>query len=297
MDDIEDCKRLMKVLEAEHQSLIDLLVVNSSAVIGFNIEQILAKDEADTIKNGIDTLDVQLATRISTLQFHRKYYRDHSLSTLFVERKPGLIVLNTQQTAVRTHVVSINKLKDTIMEMVNTNRDKHQRHEFMHRAFPRIMTDQFRRHIHIIDKPVSNAWFNWTSRPVPETFTIKEAIKYLENEKDNVKGLIDPKEWEAMLNININDLRGGQFKSVQRLKALKLLPIMTYKYKTELGEEKRNTKNANTPILLFNQDDHQLPKLSPLPCYAKPTDDQIKKSRAKKKTILNPYLKLVGVSK
>jgi len=298
MDEISKCKRLMDEIEIQHKHLIKLLVTNAGGVVGFEIEQIKAIDEPSAIKNGVDSLTVEKASRMSILQFHRKYYRAQQLSTQFVERMPGFIVVKGQHNAIRELVLSINRLKIEIMTIVNTDRNKYERHEFIHLNFPRIMTDQFRRKIHMIDDHVTNCWFNWVSRPIPATLTVEEGISFLEQEEHNVRGLLDPKEWESMIQVAIAELRSGLFESVQRVKSLKLLPIMVYKFRDSIGEEKRMTKNANTPVLLFEQDDDLTPKYSNLDSYIKPTDVKVKKNtREKNRKILNPYLRLVGVYK
>jgi hypothetical protein len=298
MSDEKVCDRLMKELDKLHKELIDLIVSNAAGVFGHTIEQVKAEDEASVIHNGIHSLEVKLDTRLGVIKAHRRYLRDSTLSTQFVERKPGLIVITAQKDLIKATVVQINTLKDQIMAIVNAGRDKHQRHEFIHHVFPRIMTDQLRRHIHIIHEDVKNAWFNWTSRPVPEKFSIEEAIFLLEGQTDNVRDLLDIHEWKALIKSNVEELRSGLYDHVQRSKNVKLLPIMSGK-RIVNEKENRFTKNANIPFLLFGQEDDQLPKISALPTFEKKDDSlPIKINiRARKKIMINSHLKLVGVLK
>ena len=248
------------------------------------------------MNTGIQSLQVTDATHTSLLNYHQQYYRDISLSTRFVDRKPGLVVVDRQKDKIRALVITINFLKDEIMAIVNKDRNRLQRHDFIHRLFPRIMTVQLRRHIHIIEDNVTNAWFNWTSRPIPETLTIEESILFLELEKDKPRGLITPEEWKAIIDTSIANIRTSSYKSIQRLKRLKLLPIMSYQYKED-GVDKRKTKNANTPVLLLGQQDERLPKTSTLQNYFKPDDNKITRrlGRSKHKDLINGYFKLVGI--
>ncbi|GAA5132685.1 DNA replication terminus site-binding protein [Thalassotalea piscium] len=298
MIDISDekrCEQLMTSLKAKQISLTTLMTNNQKFCVGWQIEQILKTDEESVIKDGVQSLEVTPADDSIVLTAHQRYERALKLSTQFVERVPGLIVINGKKSEIIQLVAEINAIKDEILRIVNKDRPEfYQRHEFIHRVFPRIMTDQLRRHIHIIDTPVTNAWFNWVSRPVPSTMTIEQAISYLQEMSDKPKALFTTIEWKAMLQANIAQLRTGQFSSVQYPKALKLLPIMTYQTVNSNGVC-RATKNANIPFILIAQPDGQLPIFSRLESYIKKTDNLRKTRVGKNKTLLNSYLKLIGV--
>ena len=298
---IEDdtiCRNLMRMLENQQTTLTNLMATITEQIIGFNIEQITKLDEANVIKTGIQSLQVTEATHASLLNYHKQYYRDITLSTRFVDRKPGLVVIDSQKDKIRVLVNTINYLKDEIINVVNNDRDQLERHDFIHRLFPRIMTVQLRRHIHIIEDNVTNAWFNWTRRPIPETLSVEESILFLEQEKDKPRSLISANEWKAMIEASIDNIRTNNYKSVQRLKRLKLLPIMSYQYKED-GEYKRKTKNANTPILLLGQQNNELPKISSLKNHFKPEDYKVtrKLRNSKQKNLINGHFKLVGIKR
>lgn len=295
VDDRTHAQDLMTSLNAQQTELTLLLSSVNNHTVGFKLERILKIDEEQTIKEGISSIEVTDASHNQVVNFHHRYYCDKLLSTQFVERMPGLIVVNERRNEVIDCVKQINLDKDNLMAIIRRQGDKYVRHQFIHDTFPRIMTDQFRRHIHVIDKQVTNSWFNWTSRPIPQTFSIDKAISLLQVEIDNPKGLYSAKEWKAMLDIIITDLRSGVFIKVQRHKALKLLPTMVYQALDSDGVKKRYTTNANVPFLLLNQDKGLLPKYSELNNYVKKEGDKAAPLNSKKKALLNAHLKLIGV--
>jgi hypothetical protein len=278
-----------------HDELISLLSRNVQCGVGFKIEQILKQDEQQVIKQGIASLAVEPANLHQILRYHKEYFRDTTLSTLFVDRMPGFIVVPEKQNTIIALCNEINAMKKHLLSLINTpERDKYQRHDYMHSLFPRIMTDQFRRKIHYTTSNVSVCYFNFTARPVPKTFSIEKATQYIESLKDKPKNLFTETEWTNVLDDAIAFIRKGNFKHIEIEKELKVLPILTYKEVVD-GVTKTKTMNANTPFLLLGQKNNHIPKYTALKDYVRQTNQPKTRSK-KKKQLISSYLNLLGVT-
>ena len=290
----------MKDLKALNAELIELCAQQKPAFIGFEIEKIKTEMEKNVLRNGINSLDVNVLQEWTKM--HRvldswgSYYKAADYSTKFVDRTPGVVVITENISHIKSLINNINKLKDELAFIVREGRDQYERHEFIHKAFNGIMTEQVYRHIHYFDKEVTNIWFNWASRPVPKSYKIKDALKMLDKKMSRPKYLISTKEWESMIERIKIEVKSGGFDSIQQMKEFRVLPTIEMQYFEGIGVKKRKKSNATTPILLFGQKENTLPKYSTLNPFINKNPDKQMRIGANK-TLINPYLKLVGVKK
>ena len=156
------------------------------------------------------------------------------------------------------------------------------------------MTEQVYRHVHYFEHEVTNVWFNWASRPVPKTFTIDEAITMLTDQLDRPKYLMSQEEWTRMITKTINNVNSGMFDYIQQIKEYRVLPTVELQYIESVDVKKRKKCNATTPIILLGQSNNQVPKYSALNAYVSKRKNKVMKL-SPNKTLLNSYLKLVGV--
>jgi len=295
-------KQTMAELQNDIQQLIDIISSSQPSFVGFNIQRITKADEKKCMLSGIDELSVsplkewnQLHT---VLKSWSSFYSNISMSTQYVDRLPGIVVINDSSEEILGLIRKINKLKDDIANIVRKNRNPYQRHEFIHHVFPGIMTEQVYRHIHLISVPVTNAWFNWTSRPVPKSMTIEQCITFLKAQSDKPKYLYIEEEWKAMINSTIESIRVSNFSSIQRYKAFKVFPTIELQYIDEDGIKKRIKKNATTPFILCMQPTTALPKYTNLNNYSATEHSRSKTPKlSKNKVMINKVLGLVGVNK
>jgi hypothetical protein len=292
----------MKELNKKHVQLLDLITESEPKFVGFKIQKILKMDEAQTIANGIKSLGVisldETQHQGEVLGFWSKYYKEDGISTLFVERMPGLVAVSNRKQDIRKVINQLNSLKIQIATIVRNDRNHMQRHEFIHDVFPRIMTDQLYRKIHIIENHVQRAWFNWTSRPIPKLLNKEEAISFLKKYDSNPLGLTTGKEWSAMISAQLEDILNDVYSHIYLKKDFRLLPALTYK--EDVGDEiyKRKTKNGCSPIILLGQSSDSLPHFTHLRNYEKLIlDCSALSNNSSSKVYINSHLKLMGTIK
>lgn len=298
------------------RTFLDLLSRSSTQSVGYTIEEIEEADEVAAQENGVEYLNVteldtsepaihkQLIKRLGQLKKDKPTY-----STRFVSRFPGLIVVERHHETLLKMVKEINECKQLMANQVRfvedaptgiaevdaqlniVERDKYQRHQFIHSVAPGIMTEQLYRNIHVVESHVTNCWFNWTQRNVPKNyFNRTETIKLaqVDEERGRKKRIItdDVRTYLTYLEQRPQDgftettwsekidairSRFSEFHYLQRQRVLRNMPICTYQYRdrdfeqANDGKKPRNTKNVTTPILLFGQPDYQLPTVSKLP--------------------------------
>ncbi len=298
MTDTIEIRQNMETLKELHISLVDLCAQQNPAFMGFEIEKVTVDMEKHVLRDGVESLDV--STLEDWTHMHRvlngwgSYYKAQGFSTKFVDRLPGFVVITQNQKDIKALIHEINRYKDAIAKDVRKNRDSYERHKFIHDTFSSIMTEQVYRHIHYFEKEVTNVWFNWASRPVPKSFTIKEALAMLKEQKKRPKYMMSHKEWETMIEKIESNIKTGGFSSIQQMREFRVLPTIELQYIETLDTKKRTKKNATTPIILLGQEKNVLPTFSALSPYQKNTTDKKMKLSANK-TMINPYLRLVGV--
>ena len=290
----------MEKLKALNTQLVELCAQQKPAFIGFDIERITIEMEKDVLRNGVKTLNVNTLddwTQLyKVLESWGRFYKSADHSTKFVDRLPGIVVITDNITNIKMLVDNINLLKKEIAHTVRENRDPYQRHQFIHDTFQGIMTEQVYRDIRYFDNNVTNVWFNWASRPVPKSFTIKEAQQMLDEQLKRPKYLMSDQEWTKMIHHVKSEISTGNFSSIQQMKEFRVLPTIEMQHISKLGIKKRAKHNATTPWILLGQEKNELPKFSTLKPYVNNKADQSIKVRPNK-VLLNPYLKLVGVKK
>ncbi len=298
MGDSAELKVEMGQLVELNNTLIDICVKQNPAFIGFKIEQVSKDDEESYIHKGITSLKVDTLDKSHSLHVvlaaWGSYYKADGFSTKYVERLPGLVVINEQQDHVLELVTEINHKKNIVANIVQTGRDQYQRHQFIHDAFEFIMTEQVYRKITIFEDNITNAWFNWTSRPVPKTLSIEEAKSILEKQKNKPKNMLSPTEWTKIVNQCINNISSSQFQSIQQLREFRVLPTVELQSVDIYGQKKRTKRNATTPIILLNQSNNSLPKFSLLNDYIA-TEQKQRNRFSNNKVLLSNYFNLVGV--
>lgn len=287
----------LKYLAKLNTDLVDLCAKHNPAFLGFKIEKISKEDEMEILRHGVNYLDVQALehwTELHTvLNAWGSFYKADGFSTRFVDRVPGIVVLNNEQDTARELILLINEAKLAVKEIVQKNIGTQQRHQFIHLDRTSLMTEHVYRQVHCFDYPVANVWFNWASRPVPKTFTIKEAEKYLMGAIKKPRFMSDPQFWEQRVLQCIDKVKSGQYSKIQKLREYRVLPTIELQYLDELGQKKRKRSNATTPILLLGQDANILPKISRLKPYVKKIDDKPLRLSPNKEMIFEP-LALVG---
>lgn len=267
----------MTLYNNEIRHLLGLLERVATHCHGYKIEDVLVENEQSAKDFGVQFLNVEPICNktqiINSLSYVRK---DIGFSTQFVARYPGLIVVERQQKHVFDLVKNINELKQELADTVrffdpltNNNhnvvnrrpRDKHQKHKFIHELEPGIMTEQLYRNIQVIEEPVTNAWFNWTQRPVSINLKGKNAIDWLNTLRDYPRSGFTKEQWQIRIDEIAMSIEKYDF--IQHYRLLRHIPICTYQTKNA-DSPVRNTKNANTPFILLNQEENLLPKTSAL---------------------------------
>jgi hypothetical protein len=290
--------QLMDKLVIQSTLLIDMVSKQNPYFVGYEIERIAKSEEKNCIDAGVKHLSVnplaQWTELQSVLNAWKDFYAPLTSSTMFVNRLPGFVIVNEEKEAVLALVTYINVLKDDLANTVRHNRDKHQRHEFIHRAFSGVMTEQLYRKIQIKTDHVNNVWFNWVSRPVPKMYSLDDAVIYVEKKKSVPQIEFCPTEWKARLDITINKITSGRYKKIQKLKQFRLLPTIEFNLIKE-GEKKRNKHNATIPFILMGQAENAVPKFTPLLDFNAGDKEQKKPFIESNKEMLDEFLQLVGV--
>lgn len=320
MATLNEFELLVKRYQSLIRELTSVLKSVSKQSIGFEIEEILAVEEEIAQEQGVDKL---LVTSLDTdvVSIHSNvcnslstiYKTDPAYSTRFVSRFPGLILVENEHDTIRKLVAEINSLKhemglavryvdetpigDKAHDKNLRTRDKYQRHQFVHKVLPGVMTEQLYRNIHIIEEEVTNCWFNWTQRQVPKNYFQDDVHAFLNFLKERPQENFTFEQWDMKIE-GIRE-RLSEFHYLQKKRVLRHMPICTYQYKDEQGKLVRNTKNATTPFLLLNQKSKALPTYSDLKNWD--SSERNKKQRVERsnpnysKTLLLNEPKLYGV--
>ena len=110
--------REMEHLLLLQNNLSDFIRRSTNLLMGYKIEQILKINEQKIAKNGLQSLHVEPATREKIITFHQAYIRNITLSTKFVERLPGLIIINQNHQVINDLVININKQKTQLLDQI-----------------------------------------------------------------------------------------------------------------------------------------------------------------------------------
>lgn len=290
--------QLMFDLVTQTTLLIEMISKQSPYFVGYQIERIAKDEEKNCIVAGVKHLSVNALTQWTELQTvlnaWKDFYAPLTSSTMFVNRLPGFVIVNEEKESVLALVTSINTLKDDFANTIRHNRDKHQRHDFIHRTFSGVMTEQLYRKIQIKTDHVNNVWFNWVSRPVPQMYSLDDAVIYVEKKKSVPPIEFSATEWKARLDITISKITSGRYRKIQKLKQFRLLPTIEFNLIKD-GEKKRNKHNATIPFILIGQEHNTVPKFTPLTDFDIGDKDQKKPFIKSNKEILDDFLELVGI--
>lgn len=296
--DLLTVNKLMPELVSQTKLLIEMISKQKPYFVGYEIERISKDQEKYCIVDGVQHLSVKPLLQWTELQgvlnSWQDFYAPLMASTKFVHRLPGFVTVNQDKETIIALVNSINELKDNLANTVRHNRNKHQRHDFIHTAFSGIMTEQLYRKIQIKTDHVNNIWFNWVSRPVPQTYTIDDAVAYIENKKSVPPIEFSATEWRARLDITINKVISGRYTKIQKLKQFRLLPTIEFNLIKD-GQKKRNKHNATTPFILLGQVSNLMPTFTALPDFNRLNKDEKSPFINSNKELLDTFLQLVGV--
>jgi hypothetical protein len=289
---------LMPQLNKQTTLLIDLIAKQNPYFVGYAIERISKEEEKSCIVNGVKQLAVKQMTLWidlqSVLTSWKDFYAPLTGSTMFVHRLPGFVTVNQDKKKVLDLVNTINAIKDDIASTVRLNRDKHQKHEFIHQTFAGVMTEQLYRKIQIKTDHVNNVWFNWVSRPVPKSYSLKDAVTYVEKKKSHPPLEFSATQWAKHLDKTIANIKSGQYETIQKLKQFRLLPTIEFNLIKE-GEKKRNKHNATVPFILLGQENGALPTFTPLSDYSNEGKNERVTTLQRNKVMIDDFLQLVGV--
>ena len=300
MDNTQDLLNAMNKLFVLNRQLVNLCGQQRPAFVGFDIEKITVENEQSILSDGINSLAVKKLMsandRAQLFNSWGHYFKVTGLSTKFVDRTPGIVVITEDVSQIKSLITNINTCKDNVASIVRANRDQYERHQFIHENFPTIMTEQVYRHIHYFEHEVTNAWFNWASRPVPKMYSTEAALELLDQQFKRPKYNLSANEWQALITNTMNEVKSGKFDYIQQIKEYRVLPTIELQYIDNEHAKKRSKSNATTPFFLFGQPNNYLPKYSTLSPYINKRKNKKTKLSANK-TMINPYLKLVGVKK
>lgn len=307
MSDETQAKLLMAELKAHIKSLISILNADENLkFVGFEIEPVKLDDEESVLANGRSRISVKKLSdwqhRLKVLHYLGSFYSSDGHSTRFVSHMPGLIVSSLPPEVVICLIEQINKTKSDLHELVAGKhlkpkplRNHKERHEFIHNAFPAIMTEQVYRKIPYTTRKVRSVWFNWIyKRQVNKVYDKDGAIAWLQKQIDRPKGLFIQEDWKAKIKSVIRDIEIGGFKSIQREREYRTFPELAYSYYDD-DKRKTATINATMPWIMLGQATNSLPGGTDLGDFDRAT---VKISGVPRGSTIEPLfsaLKLVGV--
>lgn len=292
------------------KSLTNVLSEQDSDFRAFAIPDVTIDEAKKRLKNGDAPNFIKVVTlsnwtdRVRVMNSITRAEVNTGQSTSYVSRTPGIVVVRREHDYVRTLIKELNSTKKEIALIVQRpdpkgkhTRTTEQKHEFIHDAIPGVMTEQLYRCIHVEEKPVSNVWFNWTSRPTPKTIEKENYETFFSLMKENKRGGITKtqEEWNLEVEALYSEALTNGFDKIQVYKTANVLPTQIVKYQEEGA--KRKTKTAATPIILMGQENSKLPVFSELGNYVKKprSADKPMRINSKYKAVLSEELKLVGV--
>lgn len=321
MSDINLLQTHYSNLVREVDTLIDACLALEAQFIGHSVSARTKPSEDDFLNSQQEKVSAQQPINVEVLgewqhraiclsawkEFKTQPHQD----TKYVARWPGLVAVQDNHQQIRDRITYINQAKDDIAHFVQQplpaeeakklnrkhRRTTQQKHEFIHTALPRVMTEQLYRHIHIIEEHVTHAWFNWVSRPVPRTYNQLEAENLVESAIDDAIDRDSDSIYIDQLEATLVEIKKDKYFYFQVRKQSQPLPTLVYQTRELVGDEwvaKRYTRNANIPFVLMGQPNGQLPKVSHLAPYNPLTKRTTKKRPLKNKELLNATLNLYG---
>ena len=209
---------------------------------------------------------------------------------------PGVIQTSIANDDIIEQIQHINQTKDQIKHLVQTGRNHYQRHEFIHQALPRVMTEQLYRHIHYSTKQMKSIWFGWrVKRQTNQSLTQLQAIDLLKENSLKPKGYIPQQQWQAMIDVAIDQIQTQSFKRIQRQRQYKTHPTMAYSYYDQSDQLKRGKISIATPIILLAQTYKHWPVRTPLEDFNAGVHQNIQDDTVVNSVELFKPLKLIGI--
>ena len=299
LQDKQQLENLMDQLNTQIDKLIAYLASDQKLnLVGFETQPVSQELQNKALAKGQSFIEVKAYNnkdKHHVLNHFKRFYAAHKASTRFVSRMPG--VLNCQLPAEKVIglVKHINELKDQIKTIVQTGRNHNQRHEFIHDAMPSVMTEQLYRHIHCTQMPIKSLWFGWRlKRQTNNSLTHQQAIDLLHKHMDKPKGEIDTKQWQAMINTAINDIRNTPNAKLQQQRQYKTHPTCAYSFYTSEQQLKRGKISIAMPWILLSQASEKLPVRTPLKSFN--SKEHSAQNQAKPQISIFEPLKLIDVN-
>lgn len=189
MGDIVDFNNLYDELAYLHQQLRAFDIGEQSYVAEVSS---VPSDQEEDMLDGLLQLEVahhvgSKAIRVSKHAW-QEYLVEEGASTKYVKRYAGFVVCHSLEAIELMKQINAKKdqIKDCVREPFEADtgeilhkRNHRQKHEFIHRAAPRIMTVQLYRHIKIIETPVQSLSFSWTQKSAPLRMDKEQALNYV----------------------------------------------------------------------------------------------------------------------
>ncbi len=299
MNEKTEVKMLMAQLISLTDKLSDLLDNDDSlSFIGYETSPVLSINEEQVLAHGQPFIEVtklnEWLHRLTVLNYYKRFYVADGCSTRFVSRMPGLIVSSLPADTVINLIDQINSKKDAIKTIVQHNRNHQQRHAFIHQMFPQVMTEQLYRHISYSQRQVKSVWFSWCrSRQVNYSYTPKEAINWLAEQKHKPKAFVDLQEWQANIEATMAKIQQGNYRSIQREKVYRTFPVTDYSH--YVNDKLKTTRfNAIMPWILLDQKSNSLPSGTELKSFVRDENPPQSKLPPGAESLFRP-LKLIGI--
>ena len=299
LQDKQQLENLMGQLNTQIDKLIAYLASDTKLnLVGFETQPVSQEQQNKALAKGQSFIEVKAYNnkdKNHVLNYFKRFYAAHKASTRFVSRMPGVINCQLPAEKVIGLVKHINELKDQIKAIVQTGRNHNQRHEFIHDAMPSVMTEQLYRHIHCTQMPIKSLWFGWRlKRQTNNSLTHQQAIDLLHKHMDKPKGEIDAKQWQAMINTAINDIRNNPNAKLQQQRQYKTHPTCAYSFYNSEEQLKRGKISIAMPWILLNQASEKLPMRTPLKSFD--SKNHSAQNQAKPQISIFEPLKLIDVN-
>lgn len=138
-----------------------------------------------------------------------------------------------------THTKAVKENGEEVQKTITVHgRNTYQKHQFIHKVAPRIMTLQLYRHIPIFEKPVESISFYWTNKLVPKRMNKETAVDYIKRKYDTPERL-------AQQMIKIADIQNSDYEDFE-IEKVQNAALMASLY------DGRRTHNmqSTTPMIL-----------------------------------------------
>ena len=282
-------------LQATHKNLMDELValeheLREETLVQALVCDIPALSVQDEQLPHLPPMTVTTSTGEDALELALRHYRDFYAepyepddqtrpSTKFTGRLPGLICVHARNPKHYTlRVARINALKDEFKQLAHqlAPDDAYARFERLRELFPWLIQLQLTRHIHLMERPIKSAWFNWEHRYHVRNYSKQQALAMAEHRhtKATESALVTPQRQQELLELcqTIRDLPEHSRFSVRR--PMKGMPVMKLNLEDKTPDEPQiRAFIAHSPCLAIQQ--IAPVKVTPLLDYVPPTSRQI----------------------